>query len=218
MVSALRLSPSWLGKEELIWLNVLARRCMADDPKTTLYQAICTSYSAVNDWRAKLLGFLPLASGAGIFFLLNTAPSKVGTPGVAPTYFLPIGTVGAVISPGLFIFDIRALNLRGGLIKAGRALEREMGCVGQFRQRPHSYLHAINDHWGSIFIYLAVIAGWLFLAFGSAPQQAWVIAGSVWVGGVIVLLPLSIYFAYQNQVEEEREEHQLQSAAKLPHA
>lgn len=145
---------------------------MADDPKLMLYQAICTSYTAINDWRAKLLGFLPLASGAGIFFLLNTAPTRVGATGSAPTYFLPIGIVGAVISLGLFIFDIRALNLRSGLIKAGRALEREMHCVGQFRQRPHSYLHAINDHWGSIFIYLAVIAGWLFLGFSNDSQQA----------------------------------------------
>ena len=189
---------------------------MADDPKPMLYQAICTSYSAINDWRAKLLGFLPLASGAGIFFLLNTAPSKVGTPGVAPVYFLPIGTVGAVISLGLFIFDIRALNLRGGLIKAGRALEREMGYVGQFRQRPHSYLHAVNDHWGSIFIYLAVIAGWLFLAFSSSPQQAWVIASSVWGAGVIILLPISISVAHHNQVEEEREEQSVQQEARPP--
>ena len=35
------------------------------------YQEVCKSYLAVDDFRAKLLGFLPLVSGTGIFFLLN---------------------------------------------------------------------------------------------------------------------------------------------------
>jgi hypothetical protein len=35
----------------------------------TVYQQLCESYRAIDDFRAKLLGFLPLATGTGIFLL-----------------------------------------------------------------------------------------------------------------------------------------------------
>ncbi len=37
------------------------------------YEEVCRSYQAIADFRAKLIGLLPLASGAGIFLLLNDA-------------------------------------------------------------------------------------------------------------------------------------------------
>jgi hypothetical protein len=35
------------------------------------YEVICRSHDGIADSRGKLLGLLPLASGTGIFFLLN---------------------------------------------------------------------------------------------------------------------------------------------------
>ena len=37
----------------------------------TAYQDVCSSYHAIDNFRAKLLGFLPLASGTGIFLVLD---------------------------------------------------------------------------------------------------------------------------------------------------
>ena len=35
----------------------------------TVYREPCTSYRAIDDFRMKLLGLLPLATGAGIFLV-----------------------------------------------------------------------------------------------------------------------------------------------------
>ncbi len=166
-----------------------------DDPRTVHYQEICNSYNAINDWRAKLLGFLPLASGAGIFFLLNSSFTTVTTQGKStpiPTpltqYLLPIGIVGAVVTFGLFIYDIRAIQVRRSLIEAGREIEHSLGIPGQFSTRPHSFGRLTNDLQGSTLIYFAIIAGWIFfgLAFRSL-QGAWLAAGIVFVLGVVVV-------------------------------
>jgi steroid delta-isomerase-like uncharacterized protein len=161
---------------------------MADDPKVTVYQTICTSFNAITDWRAKLLGFLPLASGAGIFYLLNSAAT---TSTAVRNYFLPIGIVGALVSLGLFFYDLRVIQVKHGLIVAGSSIERDLHIdIGPFTVRPHSFAHTINDVVGSSLIYLSVIAGWAFfgLAF-IAPIAAWGVAFGVFlVGGIVVNL------------------------------
>ena len=34
----------------------------------TVYRELCSSYRAIDDFRTKLLGFLPLVTGTGLFF------------------------------------------------------------------------------------------------------------------------------------------------------
>jgi hypothetical protein len=43
-----------------------------------IYQELCNSYRAIDDFRTKLLGFLPLATGAGVVLYSNavTGDSK----------------------------------------------------------------------------------------------------------------------------------------------
>jgi hypothetical protein len=36
-----------------------------------VYQQLCESYRAIDDFRTKLLGFLPLATATGMFFLIT---------------------------------------------------------------------------------------------------------------------------------------------------
>ena len=43
---------------------------MPDENTLTAYKKLCTSYRAIDDFRAKLLGFLPLATG-GVFLLID---------------------------------------------------------------------------------------------------------------------------------------------------
>lgn len=173
---------------------------MADETKTTIYQTICNSYSAINDWRAKLLGFLPLASGAGIFFLLNNSFTAGGKSTAITPYLLPIGIVGAVITFGLFVYDIRAIQVRRSLIEAGKEIEKLLGIYGQFRMRPHSFGRLTNDLQGSTLIYFAIIAGWIFfgLAF-SSPQEAWLIAIVVFVTGVLSVNIIGLIISYKQE-------------------
>jgi hypothetical protein len=46
---------------------------MADsqDRKLKVYEQLCNSYRAIDDFRAKLLALLPLATGGGIFLLVG---------------------------------------------------------------------------------------------------------------------------------------------------
>ena len=78
----------------------------------TVYAQICTSYHAIDDFRAKLLALLPFATGAGIFLLLNkdavTADTKV--------FLGPIGIFGFVITLGLFVYEIYGIRKCGALI------------------------------------------------------------------------------------------------------
>lgn len=174
-----------------------------DDPRTAFYQEICTSYNAINDWRAKLLGLLPLASGAGIFFLLNSSFTNVAaqTKNAPLTqYLLPIGIVGALVTFGLFVYDIRAIQVRRSLIEAGKKIECSLEIEGQFSMRPHSFGRLTNDLQGSTLIYFAIIGGWLFfgLIFRS-PQGAWLVAGIVFVLGVLVVNIVGLIIARKQE-------------------
>src|SRR6266852_1641469 len=115
------------------------------DQKIALYQEVCNNYRAVDDYRTKLLGFLPLASGAGIFFLLNNSFTTVGKSTAITSYLLPIGIVGAIITFGLAIYDLRALQLKVSFVQTGKEIEHSLRIVGQFTKRPHTRFVIIND-------------------------------------------------------------------------
>jgi len=77
----------------------------ADEELKVVYQEVCSSFHAIADFRAKLLGFLPLASGAGIFLLLNRSLTD-GTE----QYLLPIGVFGFAVTLGLFFYELRGIQ------------------------------------------------------------------------------------------------------------
>src|SRR5947208_3252821 len=43
------------------------------------YGRVCESYQAIDDFRMKLLGLLPVATGTGVFLLLNDNVPVLGT-------------------------------------------------------------------------------------------------------------------------------------------
>lgn len=44
------------------------------------YEEVCRSHAAIVDFRGKLLALLPIASGAGIFLLLEQRPQDAPRP------------------------------------------------------------------------------------------------------------------------------------------
>jgi xanthosine utilization system XapX-like protein len=82
------------------------------------YQALCSSYNAIDTFRGQLLGFLPLASGS-IFALFNFKEVK-------PELISLIGIFGFLITCGLFIFEIYGIRRCTHLIVLGQHLEQQM--------------------------------------------------------------------------------------------
>jgi hypothetical protein len=68
-----------------------------------LYREMCSSHDRIADFRAKLLALLPIASGAGLFLLLEadtTASAHLG----------PIGLFGFAVTLGLFLYELRGMD------------------------------------------------------------------------------------------------------------
>ncbi len=140
------------------------------DHKLNVYEQLCTSYRAIDDFRAKLLGLLPLATGAGIFLLVNDK-KKIEA---AEPYLLPIGLFGFVVTLGLFCFELHGILKCNHLIKAGIELEKRLGInkkEGQFIKRPLGVIGFINEPFAAGVIYPAVLAAWAFLAMDFKLKQ-----------------------------------------------
>jgi hypothetical protein len=138
------------------------------DEQLKIYEQLCNSYRAIDDFRAKLLGFLPLATGTGVFLLI-TDPKKIE---FMQGLFQPIGAFGFVITLGLFFYELYGIKKCTYLIRAGKALEHDLKIQnGQFTQRPPGVAIFINEPLAAGIIYPAVLAAWTFLAFAFPQLQ-----------------------------------------------
>ncbi len=127
----------------------------------TVYRELCTSYRTIDDFRTKLLSFLPLATGGLFFFITN--PEKVGRVDVSVLH--AIGFFGLAITFGLFCFELYGIRKCTCLIEVGRYLEQELGSIkGQFSERPPGVFGIINEPFAAGIIYPAVMATWTFIA------------------------------------------------------
>src|SRR5262245_39763300 len=106
-----------------------------------VYDQLCQSYRAIDDFRAKLLGFLPLASAGGAFLLLNEVLVNPEKSKVAKPFLEPLGLFGFVVTLGLFFYEIYGIRKCHALIEAGKQIECSMGINdGQFMRRPRNVL------------------------------------------------------------------------------
>ena len=156
------------------------------DEKLKAYEQLCISYRAIDDFRAKLLGFLPLATGTGMFLLANNLSGEM------KGFLTPIAAFGFLITLGLFSYEIYGIRKCGALIEAGEQLEGSLAIsgLGQFAQRPQNVARLINEPFASGIIYPAVLAAWTFLAliFVWPPGSAWtaVLVFLAGLGGTLI--------------------------------
>jgi hypothetical protein len=150
------------------------------------YQELCKSYQAIADFRAKLLGFLPLASGASFYALLGGGKDPV------PYYAWVAGLFGFAISLGLFFHELRNLQRSAALERTGRRLEAELGLSdGQFTLQPAPQLHGFVDARGAAWlIYPTVLAGWVYI-IGLQPLGVWLSA----LVGIVVAIGIGGWLA-----------------------
>jgi len=153
------------------------------------YQQLCTSYHAIDDFRAKLLGFLPLATGTGIFLLLGNLKDGQHFTAETKSFLVAAGAFGFSITLGLFFYEIYGIKKCHALIQAGQRMEDSLHLDGQFKKRPQNVLYLINEPFAAGIIYPTVLAAWMFLALVFAlPQTALLIAILVFIAGFVCSL------------------------------
>jgi hypothetical protein len=162
---------------------------MTDEELSTtqaMYNRVCESYHAVDDFRMKLLGLLPVATGTAVFLLLsgeadliqqaNEEAEEANT--AVGDALLAIGLFGFLFTIGLFAYELFGIKKCHYLISAGSRLERELEELGQFRARPRELAGIINETFASAVIYPASMAAWLYLALSVT-----------WPDGAVVAAP-----------------------------
>ena len=177
-----------------------------------LYERVCESYHAVDDFRTKLLGLLPIATGSAVFLLLSTKADSIGISGsqLSPS-LAAIGMFGLVFTVGLFAYELFGIKKCHYIIETGRRLERQMQVRGQFRARPHAILGRVNEPFASAFIYPGCMAAWAFLGLAMVNGLiAAAVASFLFLAGLVATLK----GARQIGVTYDREEKVLELLAR----
>jgi hypothetical protein len=98
------------------------------------YAEVCKSHAGITDFRAKLLALLPIASGAGIGLLIARESGRVSRTEAG--LVIALGIFGAVITTGLFLYEIRQIDLCKQMRNHAAWIEKQLGIVaGQFGGR-----------------------------------------------------------------------------------
>lgn len=134
-----------------------------DDPKLrATYDQLCESYRAIDDFRTKLLGFLPLVTGGGLILLTGRQEA------LRREFFLPVGIFGLAVTAALFSYEIFGIRKCHDMIILGRRLEDLLGKSGQFQGqflvRRKMVGRVINEPFAAGIIYPSVMAAWMYLA------------------------------------------------------
>lgn len=154
-----------------------------------LYKEICKSYHVIDDYRVKLLSFLPLFSVVGIFFIDDHPKLGHEIIGFA-------GIFAALFTIALFVYEIRGIIRSDTLIKRGKAIEKQLGFQGQFyicaqEQATISLLKkSFNAKFAACLVYSLVFAAWLFifLKYGPSYETANCIISAAGTGIAIAVL------------------------------
>jgi hypothetical protein len=135
---------------------------MAEDSdfKPAAYAAVCAAHDGVATFRAQLLALLPIASSALVFVVLR---------GAEPRVLIPSGAFGAVVTFGLFVYELRGIQTCLHLQHCGGRLERDLLPAGEaewrgrFAARPTRFLHLFGNRFAALVIYPTVMAAWTYV-------------------------------------------------------
>jgi hypothetical protein len=98
------------------------------------YREVCTSHAGITDFRAKLLALLPVASGTGIGLLIFQVKTSVSE--IPPGLLVGLGVFGALVTAGLFVYELRQIDVCKQLRNRAAYIERQFGEeAGQFGGR-----------------------------------------------------------------------------------
>jgi hypothetical protein len=192
-------SPAWTAPPDPATVESAAEGEQAsigplDERIKIAYEQVCLSYRAIDDFRLKLLGFLPLVTGGGILFLLQVSENG------DKQFLLPAGLFGFFVALGLFLLEVYGIRKCHGLISAGRKLEEDHLTVeGQFTTRPRTAWGFVNEPIAAGIIYPVVMAAWIYVAFVSAVPEAasWRLLAGLLAATTVFILGLAAIVAYE---------------------
>jgi hypothetical protein len=146
------------------------------------YGQVGDNYRAIDELRLKLLGLLPLATGAGVFLLLRDNR-------ISADLAVAVGVFGMVATVSLYFYELHGVEKCAHFIHRGQQLERELGVRGSFTSRPQHIFGVVSELLPTMLIYPAALGGWLFLALDGVsgewfgfPVRGWVTGAAVAAG------------------------------------
>jgi hypothetical protein len=137
----------------------------------SVYQQVVQHHQAITDFRAKLLGLLPIASGAALIVVLKDGLS-VERVGLA----LGLGLFACVLTIGLFFYELRGMGHCLDLEQSARELEKWLELPPNEATRPFNFMRLREPEMGGLIgargsawlIYPAVLGAWLYLSLFAA--------------------------------------------------
>ncbi|MGK7959874.1 hypothetical protein [Crocosphaera sp.] len=125
-----------------------------EENKRVIYVQLCTTYHRLKNFRASLLGLLPLGSGVSAFVTLKEIPQLASI----------IGYFGLFFTLGLFIYEIHGTVLIQELVKTGKYIEVNLGIqYGQFKNRPNGIGGDFGAISAALIVYISVLCLWGYL-------------------------------------------------------
>ena len=127
------------------------------------YSEICEDIRTTDDVSFKLLGFVPLVSGIGIFAVLDLLGGKAAS---WPTTVF-VSLFGATITYALFRWELRNIQICKWLRSRAEDLERdELGLtvgpfLGREKEGPKFLGHRMRKETAEKLLYTATIVAWL---------------------------------------------------------
>jgi hypothetical protein len=137
---------------------VQAKDDATGDTLRAAYEEISRSHLAITDFRGKLLGLLPLATGVGIFLLLDNT-----TTNAKPALLAAAGVFGVLVTTGLFFYELRGMDECHMLRKRGAELEKKLLLMEDCSRFQNYMPGFIGPRGAGPIVYLAVGASWLFV-------------------------------------------------------
>jgi hypothetical protein len=159
------------------------------DPKAQLlnvYSELSKTHANIMGFRAKLLTLLPLASGAGVFLLLQERFA-----GFNPGHMIAIGVFGAVVTLGLYQHELINIRWCDDLWERGSRLEKAIfegaARFGLFHGDPEALAGLVGARGAALTIFPVTLGAWTYVA---VTGLAGGIAGSLeaWVASAVVFL------------------------------
>lgn len=134
------------------------------------YDEVCRSYHAIDEFRTKLLGILPISSLAGIL-LLGKDNLFTGAGSGSQQQLVGFASFFATaFTLALFLFEIRGILRCHHLIRRGADLERDLKVKGQFvvcanqHDSDAATERIFNAKVAASAVYSLVFSAWLFMA------------------------------------------------------
>ena len=128
-----------------------------------VYSEVSKAHASIMEFRAKLLTLLPLASGVGIFLLLQEHVAKF-----EPKHMIAVGAFGVFVTLGLYLHELSNIRWCDDLWDRGCRLEQTIfegkASLGLFHGDPEALGGFISARGAALTIFPVTLGAWTYVA------------------------------------------------------